>query len=248
MTAQSRAQLYQYFMTGDFPDQQQFQNLIDSSLNLAEVSAQIITSDVSALGKLDVTGNFVVKASASATFTGNVSISGALTVTGSANAALTGNLTVTGAGNFNGKNSIKGTTTNDAAATGYVGEFLVGISGSAFSLVDGVAIRVAVLPLQPGDYDVWGTMQYNGASNTTLQYVIGQINTTSGTIIASQNNYVNNFYNGATVYAILTPLTLPITPYRISVATSANYFLNLQSGFAVGANTGSGTIYARRLR
>lgn len=61
MTAVNRATLYTYFETGDFPSQQQFANLIDSNLNLATTSAQAITADVSALGKLDITGQITGK-------------------------------------------------------------------------------------------------------------------------------------------------------------------------------------------
>lgn len=56
MTAVNRATLYTYFTTGAKPTQAQFANLIDSTLNIATVSGQVITSDVSALGTFMVSG------------------------------------------------------------------------------------------------------------------------------------------------------------------------------------------------
>lgn len=64
MTAQTRTQLYQYFLTNEKPTQAQFQNLIDSSLNIADASAQAIVSDVSCMGSLDVSGTFTVSGAA----------------------------------------------------------------------------------------------------------------------------------------------------------------------------------------
>lgn len=84
MTAQNRAQLYTYFQTGDFPNQAQFQNLIDSSLNIVDTSAQVISSDVSALRSLYVRGDFSVsgKCSAAAIYGTTLSISGAAGLSG----------------------------------------------------------------------------------------------------------------------------------------------------------------------
>lgn len=106
MTAQTRTQLYQYFQTGDKPTQGEFQNLIDSSLNIADASAQSIVSDVSCTGTLDVNNTFTVAGSAQSNLTGNLSVSGSLTVSGattfaggitfSSDVSVGGSLTVAG--------------------------------------------------------------------------------------------------------------------------------------------------------
>lgn len=90
MTSQTRATLYTYFETGDFPTQQQFANLIDSCLNLSTTSGQSITSDISA-NNLDINGILTIKGSAVANFTGNLAVGGNLTV--SANSIVAGSQT-----------------------------------------------------------------------------------------------------------------------------------------------------------
>lgn len=76
MTSVNRTTLYTYFNTGDKPTEAQFDNLIDSALNLSEAAAQSITSDVSALGKLDVTGTLTIKGSSATSLTGNLAVTG----------------------------------------------------------------------------------------------------------------------------------------------------------------------------
>lgn len=92
MTAQPRAQLYTYFETGDKPTQAQFKNLIDSSLNIAESSAQRITGDVSALGNFAIRKDLLVSGFASF---GSSMVNGDLTINGVAFVGVT--LTVSGA-------------------------------------------------------------------------------------------------------------------------------------------------------
>lgn len=60
MTAVNRTTLYSYFLTGSRPSQQQFANLIDSTLNVSDPTKQTIVSNVSALGSLGVAGGFNV--------------------------------------------------------------------------------------------------------------------------------------------------------------------------------------------
>jgi len=119
MTAVNRATLYTYFETGDIPSQAQFANLIDSNLNIATTSAQAITADVSALGKLDVTGALTVKGGSATALTGNLVVSGgtavvsarvsdSIFITGNAN--ITGNSVVSGNSTISGNMAVVGTT------------------------------------------------------------------------------------------------------------------------------------------
>lgn len=97
MTAQTRATLYNYFLTNSKPTQAQFADLVDSNLNLATTSGQSIAADVSAQGTFSVVktlvvsgntnlyANLIVNSSASANFTGNVSVGGSFSVSGSFN-------------------------------------------------------------------------------------------------------------------------------------------------------------------
>lgn len=78
MTALPRTNLYQFFLAGERPTAGQFQDLIDSSLNIADTSAQAISSDVSCLGTLDVANAFTVRSNAN--IAGNLIVSGNATL------------------------------------------------------------------------------------------------------------------------------------------------------------------------
>lgn len=80
MTAITRASAKQYFETGDYPTQSQFADTLDSVIFQIGTSAQVITSDVSAAGKFDLSGNLNVLASANTALSGNLVVSGAVTM------------------------------------------------------------------------------------------------------------------------------------------------------------------------
>lgn len=100
MTARTPTALKAFFVTGARPSQSNFGDLLDSYVNIVQASAQTITSDVSALGKLDVKGNLTVG--------GNFAVSGTTSLAGGS-LSLT-SLTVSGivsAGSVNTTGDIK---------------------------------------------------------------------------------------------------------------------------------------------
>lgn len=97
LTAVTRASAKNYFLTGSFPTQSNFADLIDSCLFQVGTSGQAIASNVSASGTFEVYNTFSVKGSALSSLSGNAIVSGALTVGGSAQSNLTGNTIVSGA-------------------------------------------------------------------------------------------------------------------------------------------------------
>src|SRR5262245_57492548 len=79
--------------------------------------------------------------------------------------------------------AIRGTSTNDSAAAGYVGELMESevLTGSAVSLTNNTAANVTSLSLTAGDWDVWGSVAFNAVAGTA-NLVVGAINTTSATL------------------------------------------------------------------
>ena len=73
MAIELKSQLQTYFQTGDVPTQQQYYNLIDSQVNLAETGIQTLKGTLSA-------SNFAAQNDITAS--GNISASGDLSVTG----------------------------------------------------------------------------------------------------------------------------------------------------------------------
>jgi hypothetical protein len=74
MTAKSRANLVTEFQTGDVPDGDDYQDLIDSAVNLTDSSAQTVTSKLTISGGVETTNVTAQRIFCSAaTYTGTVS-------------------------------------------------------------------------------------------------------------------------------------------------------------------------------
>ena len=147
---------------------------------------------------------------------------------------------------------IVGTTTNDNATTGYVGEVVsnVVLIGSAVSVSSQVPADITSIALTAGDWDVFGEVWITGGPTTTLGYAYVSVNTASATIAAipavgtSRTGYV---MPGFAIGAGGTP-NLPTAPARVSIASTTVYFLVGDVGFGVSTCAIYGKIYARRVR
>jgi hypothetical protein len=137
-----------------------------------------------------------------------------------------------------------GTTTNDNAAAGQVGEFLSAIllQASAVALTTGVDAVVAQLTLTAGDWDVWGsvTFQMTNGNAVTLRAWINQA--------ASQPSLDQLGGNAIMPVANNVPLaSLPITPVRVAAAAGVSVTLGATAAYG-GTITAFGKIMARRRR
>lgn len=140
---------------------------------------------------------------------------------------------------------IVGTTTNDSAAAGYVGE-LKSANASGVSLSTGTSANTATLTLGAGDWDVWGGMTITPAATTTLGFVTGSISTTSATLGNDANTATMYFNNvalgtGNSVRASVTGL-----PLQLSGSTTIYLVVNVT--FGTSTCNGAGYLYARRRR
>jgi len=138
---------------------------------------------------------------------------------------------------------IVGTTTNNSAASGYVGELLTSIvpSISAISLTSNTTINVTSITLTPGDWDLFGNVAFNG---TNMLSVIGCMNNVSATLADSvYSSGINMGTNsGATSFGASCP------SLAVSVNTNTIYYLIAVAAFPSGTATVCGGIYARRRR
>lgn len=173
-----------------------------------------------------------------------------LTVTG--NTALT-NLTVSGTASlanlaFTSTTGIVGTTTNNSAATGSVGEYISSqiLVGSSVPLTTNTPANITSLALTAGDWDVWGTVATAPAGSTTTAAVVGAVNTVSATLPAIPGN---GAYTQIVVgIAAGNPTVMPVGMTRISIATSTTVYLVINVNFATSTMNGYGFIGARRVR
>ena len=83
---------------------------------------------------------------------------------------------------FNTTSGIIGTTTNNSAAAGSVGEIISSVipsGGTLVSLTNGAAVAVVAITLTAGDWDIWANISITGGATTQLTFAKAAIYTTS---------------------------------------------------------------------
>jgi len=145
---------------------------------------------------------------------------------------------------------ITGTTTNDNATTGVVGEYIVStVVNTSVSLTTNTATNVTSISLTAGDWDVQANVQYNVGATTNMTYWYSTISTTSATLATSSaaaSNMVSSTAAGTVFGATAFTLASPVT--RISLSSTTTVYLVTQAGFTVSTLQAGGTIRARRVR
>lgn len=140
---------------------------------------------------------------------------------------------------------ILGTTTNDSADAGNVGQIVSALvaSGSAGSLTTATAANVTSISLTAGDWDVEGNVNVTLGTATLTAQAAG-ISTTSATLPTDGSEV----YSGLqlTTTNAVDSITLPRK--RISVASTTTVYLVGRATFSAGTAAAFGAITARRVR
>jgi hypothetical protein len=139
-----------------------------------------------------------------------------------------------------------GTTTNDNAAAGQVGEYILGTRprASALALTSEVAANISSILLTSGDWDIHGSVGYFPAASTTQSHLVAGISIVSATL-GGEETYAALAVN---IAAGLNDNTLVTPIVRVSLATTTTIYLIGRSTFAVSTCAGWGNISARRVR
>jgi hypothetical protein len=145
--------------------------------------------------------------------------------------------------NFN----LQGTTTNDSASAGCVGELLSSIIpiGSHVSLTTGVAQNLTYLDLTPGDwlvsavnvFDPAGTASYSTPHPTTS---LSLVSATPDLVFAANGNYGGGWFARNTLP--------PDRPIKVASGTTTRVYLVVLANFSGGTSYIYGNLYARRVR
>jgi hypothetical protein len=137
---------------------------------------------------------------------------------------------------------IVGTTTNNSAQAGSVGEYVTG-TASGVGLTSLSTSNVVTLSLTAGDWDVSGVIEFSAAATTTISNIAGGVSTTSATIgpLGTAFQLQSGLSTGTTQFFV-TPVV------RVSFSTTSNAFLVASAQFGVSTMTASGFIRARRVR
>lgn len=156
---------------------------------------------------------------------------------------------------LNGKGTggvaLSGTSTNDNAAAGYVGEYLSSSVGAGGNLTTGTITNVTSLSITAGDWDVGATIVFAGGATTLLYSLISTISTANNTQSAVLNTGILAD-SGGTLFSGYAPNNLiPVsTPsIRLSLASTTTYYLNAIANFTTSTtNVSSAILWARRRR
>ena len=155
--------------------------------------------------------------------------------------------------------AIRGTTTNDNAPAGFIGELIVQTIpiGSSVALTNGAASTIATISLTAGDWDVYGVVDITtGATTNWTSYII-EISPTNNSIAIGQPG--GSGFGPEPYTQIVSPTTAgtvtgalsfntPTPIVRVSIAATTSAFLVIQASFTVSTMTAFGTIRARRVR
>lgn len=160
-------------------------------------------------------------------------------VTGGSYAGSFTTLAASGAITPSQTNGIVGTTTNNNANAGSVGEY-VSASATSLALTNATSTNITSISLTAGDWTVEGSMNFT-ASGTNLNAFAAGSSTTSVTLPAT----------GLFAWANITgqgSATVAIPPQRFSLASTTTVYLVASANFTTGTVTGNGFIWARRVR
>lgn len=139
---------------------------------------------------------------------------------------------------------IIGTTTNNNASTGSVGEFPSN-SASGVSLTNATAANVTSTSLTAGDWDVQCGVQFIPAGGTTFTQGIVSVSTTSATQASLVSGGGQSIWSGSVVgqqEAVQSGIA------RLSLASSGTAYCVGTAGFSASTLTANGYIRARRVR
>lgn len=150
---------------------------------------------------------------------------------------------------------VRGTSTNDNAPAGSLGEFITATvaSGSAVALTTATTANITSISLTAGDWDVEGIIDLTFAATTSYTQLTGGLSLTSATL-ATQAGGGGLGTDPNTAFA--TPAQVPTAlafsletgMVRCSFAATTTVFLVANCTFTVAALSAFGTIRARRMR
>ena len=150
--------------------------------------------------------------------------------------------------------AVLGTTTNDNAPAGRLGEFVTATVavGAAVPLTTGVAANVTSISLTAGDWKITAQCNRNLGATTSVTLLQAGVSLTTATIAGQAGGAglgtdpTAIATSPATIYG--GTVTKAIGPVRLSINATTMVFLVAQDTFTVSTNAVYGTLSARRMR
>lgn len=151
---------------------------------------------------------------------------------------------------FSSTSEIIGTTTNNNAAAGSVGEFISATiaSGSAVAVTSNTALDITSVSLTAGDWDVWGVIYYKPDVGTQVSVVYSSCSTTTASVDTTVGRFANQTYGNQVVQTYDPQTTIICPTSRFSLSGTTTVYLVGLSVFTISTMTAYGGIFARRRR
>ncbi len=139
-----------------------------------------------------------------------------------------------------------GTSTNDSATAGNIGEYVPSTiaSGSAVSLTSPNVSNITSISLTAGDWDVDILGYFGPGASTNVAFATVGISTTSATLDTTEGRFAQN---GAMGVPVVT-FTISVPTYRLSLSGTTTVFFVARGSFTVSTLNAYGIIQARRAR
>lgn len=150
----------------------------------------------------------------------------------------------------NTTSGIIGTTTNDSAAAGSVGEFVTSniSSGAPVAITSGgVGESLTSISLTAGDWDVFGVVVFGGAAGTNFTQMYAQISSGSAAF-GDASSQISQQYPAGMVPGVNNTIGMALPTTRISIASTTSIFCTVQATFTVSTAYVIGRLSARRVR
>ncbi len=188
------------------------------------------------------TGKFIMSTGSGQTIGAGLTITSPSLVTPTLGAASATSLT------FTSTSGIIGTTTNDSAAAGSVGELVAaGGVGSPVNLTTATSANVTSISLTAGDWDVWGNLFVLPDTTTNVTIAQGGISSTTATLPTLVSVGIVN-YGAAGVVPSTVGFNYQVPGYRLSLSATTTIYLVANVAFSLSTCQAGGAIYARRRR
>ncbi len=143
----------------------------------------------------------------------------------------------------NSQQGITGTTTNNNAFPGVVGEFLDS-ADNAITLPSGVISEVHSLSLTAGDWDVRGNVSFLGNGGAVINLPKVGLSDSASTFLSNTETSSFNVVDTGlgNTFSLIAPTI------RVSSSTTKTIYLLAQGTYSSGGITVTGAIQARRVR
>lgn len=143
---------------------------------------------------------------------------------------------------------IVGTTTNNDAQAGSVGQLISStiVAASAVSLTTATPANLTSISLTAGDWDVWGNVTFIPAATTNVVQARGWISSTSAT--QPDASLYSGIQHPAAGEVPADNFGFNVPARRLSLSGTTTVYISVTQAFTVDTLTVCGGIYARRRR